>query len=143
MERPRFKQGIFQKAWQVADAYASRGFMGTRVSKDIREIRDISCHGSDELGLPPCQDRVESMKYGKSYICNACGCGDFSDTQLMNLNEKHYSKLDYPRAYCPREMPGFVNYVPLTISGEDMRKHLIQETFGVDYLTDILKEEEK
>jgi hypothetical protein len=141
MDRSRYLKGIFQKAWQVADAYASRGFLGTRVEKEIREIRDISCHGSEELNIPPCPARRISDKFQKSYICDDCNCGDFRDTQLMNLNEKHYSKLDYPRAYCPREMPGFSNYVPLKIYGEDMRKHLIEETFGVDYLSDAEEDE--
>jgi hypothetical protein len=39
-------------------------------------------------------------------------------------------------------MPGFSNYVPLTISENDMRKKLIEETFGVEYLSELLKNKE-
>jgi hypothetical protein len=133
----KYLRNGFSKAWQVADAFASRGFMGHKVSEEARDIRDISCHGSEELGIPPCEARMDSEKYANSYYCGECNCGDFSHTQLVNLDENHYSKQDYPRAYCPRSMPGFSNFVPLNISEKDMRKHLIQEAFGVDYLNEL------
>lgn len=39
-------------------------------------------------------------------------------------------------------MPGFTNYVPLTISENDMRKKLIEETFGVEYLSSLVNDKE-
>jgi hypothetical protein len=39
-------------------------------------------------------------------------------------------------------MPGFTNYVSLTISENNMRKKLIEDTFGVDYLSQLLVEKE-
>lgn len=133
----------FKKYWEFADSMISRGLTGAVVSNDIREVREISCHGSEELGLEPCKDRMESKKYPNSYFCGACNCGDFSHTLLNNINEKHYSKLDYPRVRCPRQMPGFTNYVPLGIMENDMRKRLIEETFGVQYLSDLNEEKPK
>lgn len=133
----------FTKAWQLADSLMSRGINSERVSNEIYDIRSISCHGSDELNISPCTERLESKKFAGSYFCGACNCGDFGHTQIKNLNEDHYSKLDYPRVRCPKSMPGFTNYVPLTISENDMRKKLIEETFGVEYLLTLNKETEK
>jgi hypothetical protein len=133
----------FRKYWEFADSMISRGLTGAVVSDDIREVREISCHGSEELGLEPCKDRMESKKYANSYFCGACNCGDFSHTLLNNIDEKHYSKLDYPRVRCPRQMPGFTNYVPLAIMENDMRKRLIEETFGVQYLSSLNEEKPK
>lgn len=131
----------FTKAWQLADSLMSRGVKNERVSEEIHDIRSISCHGSEELNIQPCSERRESKKFAGSYFCGACNCGDFGHTQIQNLNENHYSKLDYPRVRCPKNMPGFTNYVPLTISENDMRKKLIEETFGVEYLLTLNEKE--
>lgn len=131
----------FKKAWELTDSLVSRGLKNERIADEIRDIRDISCHGSEELNLEPCTERQESNKFIGSYYCGACKCGDFGHTQIKNLNENHYSKLDYPRVNCPRKMPGFTNYVPLTISENDMRKKLIEETFGVQYLSSLNEKE--
>lgn len=139
----KFLKNKFTKAWELADSLFSRGLTGCKIPEEIRDIREISCHGSEELNLPPCTDRNESKKYQGSFFCGACNCGDFTHTQLTNLNETHYSKLDYPRVRCPRKMPGFSNYVPLTISENDMRKGLIEQTFGVDYLKSLNEEKNK
>jgi hypothetical protein len=40
-------------------------------------------------------------------------------------------------------MPGFSNYIPLTISENNMRKKLIEDTFGVDYLSQLLVEKKE
>lgn len=133
----------FTKAWQLADSLMSRGVNNERVSNEIHDIRSISCHGSEELNIQPCTERQESKKFAGSYFCGACNCGDFGHTQIKNLDKDHYSKLDYPRVRCPKSMPGFTNYVPLTISENDMRKKLIEETFGVEYLLTLNKETEK
>lgn len=143
-----FLRKKFAKAWQFADSAMSRGLKGQRVSEDVKDIRSISCHGSNDMGLAPCEDRMHSGKYAHSFYCGACNCGDFNHTQLSNLSEEHYSKLDYPRIHCPKNMPGFTNYVPLTIeqkndsSGKWNRHGLIEDTFGVDYLSK-LNEEKK
>lgn len=138
-----FLRNRFTKAWQLADSLVSRGLQGSKVSEEIRDMRDISCHGSEELGLQPCEHRIKSEKYKDSFTCEACNCGDFSHTQLRNLDENHYSKLDYPRVHCPKNMPGFSNYIPLTISENNIRKRLMEDTFGVEYLSELLKEKEK
>lgn len=135
-----FLRNRFAKAWQLADSLVSRGLEGAKVSEEIRDVRDISCHGSEEMAIEPCPHRLQSKKYKDSFICEACNCGDFSHTQLKNLDENHYSKLDYPRVHCPMQMPGFSNYVPLTISENNMRKRLMEESFGVDYLSHLLDE---
>ena len=132
-----FLRNRFTKAWQYADSLTSRGFANAKVSEDIRDIRSISCHGSEEAKIIPCEHRIPSNKYPKSTYCEACNCGDFMTTQLNNLDENHYSKLDYPRVICPKSMPGFTNYTPLTISENNPRKKLIEETFGVDYLSQL------
>lgn len=132
----------FTKAWQFADSHVSR-LSGGNVPEEVKDIREISCHGSEDLNIPPCDGRESSTKFVDSYVCGKCGCGDFSHTQLTNLSKDHYSKLDYPRVFCPKNMPGFSNYVPLTISENDMRKKLLEETFGVDYLSNLLKENQR
>lgn len=137
-----FLRNKFAKAWQLADSLVSRGLDG-RVSEEIRDIRDISCHGSDEMAIEPCQHRLQSKKYKDSFICGACNCGDFSHTQLTNIDENHYSKLDYPRVHCPMKMPGFSNYVPLTISENNISKRLMEESFGVEYLSNLLTEKKE
>lgn len=129
-----FLRNKLAKAWQFADAMRSRGIDNQKVSDEIKDIREISCHGSEELGLTACSERLNSRKYKDSHYCGACNCGDFWHTQINNLQENHYSKLDYPRVFCPKQMPGFSNYVPLTISENNMRKQLIEQTFGVEYL---------
>lgn len=137
-----FIRNRFTKAWQFADSLISRGLAGATVSEEIKDIREISCHGSSEMGLPPCEEREESKKYPKSFICRACNCGDFGQTQLTNVDDGHYSKLDYPRVHCPKQMPGFSNYTPLTISENNERKKLMENTFGVQYLSELLNEKE-
>jgi hypothetical protein len=140
--RDYFLRNRFAKAWQLADSLVSRGLAGATVSEEIKDIREISCHGSSDTGIGPCDSREESKKYPKSFICAACNCGDFGHTQLTNLDEKHYSKLDYPRVHCPKQMPGFSNYTPPTISENNERKRLMESIFGVEYLSQLLTEKE-
>lgn len=143
MQYNHYLRNKYTKAWQFADSLISRGLGNNKVSEEIRDIRDISCHGSEELSIQPCEHRLTSKKYKDSFICEACNCGDFSHTQLSNLDENHYSKLDYPRVHCPMKMPGFSNYVPLTISENNKRKQLMEESFGVDYLSHLLEEKKE
>lgn len=137
-----FLRNRFAKAWNLADSLISRGLAGATVSEEIKDIREISCHGSLEFGLSPCESREESKKYPKSFICAACNCGDFGHTQITNIDAEHYSKLDYPRVHCPKQMPGFSNYEPTTISENNERKKLMENTFGVDYLSKLLTDKE-
>lgn len=132
----------YDKAANFMDSMMSRGFAGMVVDENIRDIRSISCHGSEELSIPPCESRVDSKNFDKSYYCGACNCGDHSHTQLIKIHVGHYSKLDYPRIICPLKMPGFNNYVPLTISENNPRKKLIEDIFGIDYLTDLTRKKE-
>lgn len=143
MRDEHYLRNKYTKAWQFADSLFSRGIGNNKVSEEIRDIRDISCHGSVELNIQPCEQRISSKKYKNSFICEACNCGDFNHTQLSNLDENHYSKLDYPRVHCPMKMPGFSNYVPLTISENNVRKRLMEESFGVNYLSHLLDEKKE
>jgi len=127
----------YTKAWQLAVASISRGLVDRKAGSELKDMREISCHGSEELNLPPCDGRMQSTKFKDSFICGPCECGDFEHTQLKNLSDEHYCKLDYPRVFCPKQMPGFSNFTPLTISENDMRKKLIQDTFGVEYLVEL------
>ncbi len=124
-----------KKIGEFTESMVSRGLWDARAPEHVTEIREISCHGSEELNIEPCPERTESTRHKDSFICGACGCGDFPHTQLTNITEKHYSKLQYPRVNCPRNMPGFTNYIPLTISENNTRKGLIEGIFGVEYLS--------
>ena len=141
-----FLRNKIARAWQVADSMMSRGLNNAKIPEEIKDIRSISCHGSEELGIPPCEHRIPSRKYEGSYYCEACNCGDFMHTQLTNIDENHYSKLDYPRITCPIGMPGFTNFIPLSVEGKidsspkSKRQGLIEETFGVEYLKELLED---
>lgn len=130
-------QKAFEKAKTFMDSMASRGFKNAKIHKEVKDVREISCHGLETAGIDPCPSRMESKKYRGSFYCGACNCGDFQHTQLKNLNESHYSKLDYPRVQCPLHMPGFTNYIQSTEDEKNDRKGLIEMTFGVSYLVDL------
>lgn len=126
---------------EFTDSMISRGLWDAKASEDVIDLRDISCHGSEELNIPPCPERMESKKFANSSYCGACSCGDYSHTQLNKISDAHYSKLEYPRVNCPRKMPGFTNYVPLTISENNDRKGLMEGIFGVEYMSNITTKE--
>lgn len=93
-----------------ATAVASRGLQDNKVNIPLKQLRVVSCFGTEKYGgvLPPCEHLKESTTPGKHY-CGGCGCGDKEGTWLMSEAEK-YSKLDYPKLNCPLAMPGFSNY---------------------------------
>lgn len=92
-----------------------------KVSKEVKSLRILSCHGLDENGK-----QVKSACYSRGFsnekkysFCNRCGCGQrelarissFGSTENQPLfKEDEYIKLDYPHLACPRKMPGFSNY---------------------------------
>jgi len=136
------KNNLLDKAVSFGKAVASRGVSNKKASEETIKLRRMSCHGDDNIKLPPCSERKDSVKYPGSYYCGACGCGDKAHTQLINVkdaegNEK-YSKLDYPKVTCPLKMPGFTNYQQ-TEEGvsENPRKMFIEMTIGTNHIKDL------
>jgi len=103
------KPGILQKAKNMAASYISKGFSGKRAEPEVIEVRTMSCHGLDDIGLAPCEFRGNSETEGR-YMCLECGCGDREATWLNKLSEDEYSKLEFPNVMCPLNMPGFTNH---------------------------------
>tara|TARA_Y100001938_G_C8098994_1_gene440201 strand:- start:2978 stop:3553 length:576 start_codon:yes stop_codon:yes gene_type:complete len=117
------KAGIFQKAKNMAKAYASKGLSGKRAEEDIVEIRNISCHGLGDINLPPCEFRGTSEENKGRHFCLECGCGDRQATWLNALNEDDYTKLHFPNVVCPLNMPGFSNYTSVKDETEERKSH--------------------
>lgn len=132
------QSNIFQKAKSFGRSVVSRGLTNKKAEEETKNLRVLSCHGSEELGLMPCSERKNSTKFDGSFYCGACGCGDKQGTQLINLTIKEkeqYSKLDYPRVSCPLKMPGFGTYIPSEKGvSENPRKIIIEDKFGIDYI---------
>ena len=103
------KLGMVQS---FASAIASRGFNNAKINRPTKQLRVLSCFGTNKDGgvLPQCEYLRNSSTPGK-HFCGGCGCGDKPHTWLMAEGEE-YSKLDYPRLNCPLKMPGFSNYEP-------------------------------
>jgi hypothetical protein len=133
---PVEKQSIFEKAKSLAKAYASRGLSNNKAEEPIKSLRVLSCHGNADL--PACPHRVKSEKFKDSYYCGACGCGDRSPTQLVNVinteGKEEYSKLDFPKVVCPLGMPGFSNYEKWKEEDQNPRKNVIESMFGIEYI---------
>ena len=132
---------MIEKAKTFAQSMASKGFSGTKSDKPEKDLRILSCHGSEGRKLPPCSERLNSEKFPGSFYCGACGCGDKEMTQLMNRTledgSETYSKLDFPKVHCPLKMPGFTNYVASEQGvSENRRKQFIELTFGRDYVAE-------
>jgi hypothetical protein len=106
-----------------ASALASRGFTNNKTDLPTKQLRVLSCFGSNEI--QPCPFLQSSSHAGKHY-CGGCGCGDKPSTWL--IKEGHdYSKLDYPILQCPIKMPGFSNYDPNFYTPEtEIRKKQIE-----------------
>lgn len=132
------QKNILQKAAKFASSVASRGVNNKKCSDETKELRKLSCHGNDTI--KPCSSRKPSEKYPGSFFCGACGCGDKQGTQLADLtinNQPNYGKLDYPKVWCPLNMPGFQPYKPSDEEPEDMRnsrKIAIENLKGVEYI---------
>lgn len=110
--------------WHQADSFAksyTSKILEGKVSKEIKSLRILSCHGIDENGKqvkPPCFARLYSTTK-KFYSCNLCGCGEREIARISSFNseenqpvfnDEEYIKLDFPTLECPRQMPGFSNY---------------------------------
>lgn len=136
------KTNIFEKAKSFAKSVASRGITNNRAPEEIKNLRIISCHGSEEFNISPCSERKNSDKFENSFYCGACGCGDKKSTQLITIQiegKDQYSKLDYPTVSCPLNMPGFSNYVPSKEGvSENLRKKNIEDRFGIDYIKKLI-----
>lgn len=128
---------FFEKANSLAKSYISKGISGKKAADSVKSLRVLSCHGGS--GLEACPHRKNSEKFNGSFFCGACGCGDKSNTQLINIKndkgEEQYSKLDFPKVYCPLKMPGFSDY--MTSESEEQknsRKIVIETSYGVEYI---------
>lgn len=132
------KTNIIQKAKSFGQSVASRGLTNKKANEETKALRNLSCHGLEELGLAPCADRKNSAKFENSFYCGACGCGDKKMTQLVTLmvdGKEQYSKLDFPKVSCPLKMPGFTNYHPSEEGvSENSRKKTIEDRYGIDYI---------
>ena len=132
------KESILQKAKSFGQSMVSRGVSNKKANEETKALRNLSCHGSEELGLPPCADRKNSVKFENSFYCGACGCGDKKMTQLVTLvidGKEQYSKLDFPKVNCPLKMPGFTNYhVSEEGVSENSRKKTIEDRYSIDYI---------
>lgn len=132
------KTNILQKAKSFGESVVSRGLTNKKAPEETKNLRVLSCHGSEELGLPPCADRKDSRKFENSFYCGACGCGDKKMTQLVTLvinGKEQYSKLDFPKVSCPLKMPGFSTYIPSEEGvSENSRKKTIEDKYGVEYI---------
>jgi hypothetical protein len=130
---------LLDKAKSFAKSYISRGLTNKKAENITKSLRILSCHG-DEM-LQPCPFRNKSKNFEDSYYCGICGCGDKESTQLVNLKNENgtdkYSKLDFPKVYCPMTMPGFSNYEPQdrdAQASQNFRKLAIEDIHGVDFI---------
>lgn len=127
---------------------ASRGLGNKKANKEQKMLRQLSCHGDGTDALPPCSQRKPSENYQDSFYCGACGCGDKQGTQLIDISingKDNYGKLDYPKVWCPMNMPGFQPYKPTSeepIEVQNNRKKNIENRFSIEYIVDKSKQEE-
>jgi hypothetical protein len=146
-EEPKPEQkNILQKAAKMASSVASRGINNKTCSPEVKELRKLSCHGDDTL--PPCSQRKSSEKFEGSFFCGACGCGDKQGTQLTDITiagKSNYGKLDYPKVWCPLNMPGFQPYKATNQEAPEVqnyRKKEIENRFSIEYITEKSKQGE-
>ena len=132
------QKNIMEKAASLAKSITSRGLNNKKTLPETKILRQLSCHGDDTL--IPCSHRKQSEKFENSYYCGACGCGDKQGTQLVDLTidgKENYGKLDYPKVWCPLDMPGFQPYKPTTqepIEMQNSRKKEIENRVSVEYI---------
>jgi hypothetical protein len=137
IEPPPSEANIFEKANNFAKSYMSKGLTNKKAAETVKSLRILSCHGGS--GLEPCSQRKNSEKFSGSFYCGACGCGDKGNTQLINIKndkgEEQYSKLDFPKVYCPLKMPGFSDYIPTENEEQkNSRKIVIETSYSVEYI---------
>jgi len=134
------KQNIIDKAKSFTQSVASRGVKNNKAPEETVTLRQLSCHGDESLGLPPCPHRIDSQKFTGSHYCGACGCGDKQITLLtsVTINGKmlDYTKLHFPKVTCPLQMPGFTNYQSCSQNEKTAndRKQFIEFREGVDVI---------
>lgn len=134
------QKNMMQKAAAFASSVASRGVTNKKAEKEVKELRQLSCHG--DATLAPCSQRKPSAKFEGSFFCGACGCGDKQGTQLVDLtikDKENYGKLDYPKVWCPLNMPGFQPYKPTSEEPPEAtnnRKKEIENRFGIEYIVE-------
>lgn len=131
------QRSFLEKANTFAKSYISKGLNNKKAAETVKSLRVLSCHGGS--GLEPCPHRKNSEKHPGSFFCGACGCGDKPNTQLINIKndkgEEQYSKLDFPKIYCPMKMPGFSDYIPSENEEQkNSRKMMIEASYGVEYV---------
>jgi hypothetical protein len=143
------QKNIAQKAAAFASSVASRGLKNNKTKKETKQLRQLSCHGDGTDDLPPCSQRKQSEHYPNSFYCGACGCGDKQGTQLVDFTingKENYGKLDYPKVWCPLNMPGFQPYKPTTeepIEVQNSRKKTIESRSSIEYIVEMSKYESK
>lgn len=99
---------MFSQIMSLAMAIASRGINNNKIDEQTKQLRILSCFGSDNITA--CQ-KLKKSNHSEFFYCGGCGCGDHEHTWLLR-NTNQYSKLDYPNLKCPYKMPGFTNYDP-------------------------------
>lgn len=99
---------MISKIVSFAMAIASRGLNNNKIDQTTKQIRYVSCFGTDKI--KPCFF-LKKSKQSEYFYCGACGCGDHPHTWLVKAAGE-YSKLDYPNLNCPLKMPGFTNFDP-------------------------------
>lgn len=134
------QKNMMQRAASLATSVASRGLSNARTNEQTKQLRTLSCHG--DANMSPCSQRKPSEKFQGSFFCGACGCGDKQGTQLIDLTiagKENYGKLDYPKVWCPMNMPGFQPYKSTEedpIEVQNPRKKEIENRFNIEYITD-------
>jgi hypothetical protein len=131
--------GFLKKAATFTQSMASKGINNKKAPPATIHLRQLSCHGDNGNKLPPCSERMDSVKFPGSHFCGACGCGDKELTQLstrkLDNGENAYYKLEFPKVHCPLMMPGFTNYVPTTPGvSENPHKKYIEFVNGIEYI---------
>jgi len=133
------RKTFMEKAASFASSMASRGITNKKCSTETKQLRQVSCHG-DGVNIMPCGNRKESQVFQGSFYCGGCGCGDKQGTQLTDITvngKENYGKLDYPKVWCPLNMPGFQPYKKNeddALETRNPRKKDIEDKFGVQYI---------
>jgi hypothetical protein len=128
-----------------AASIASRGFSNKNVDLSTKQLRVLSCFGTDTIDSCPFLKKSKSSDY---FYCNGCGCGDKKHTWLLR-GKNEYSKLDYPTLNCPQKMPGFTNYDPnfyskeARIHKEDVENYDIEKLQYIQITVNRSEENEK
>ncbi|NBO36191.1 hypothetical protein EBU91_01420 [bacterium] len=121
---------MISKIVSFAMAIASRGFSDNKIDQTTKQLRYVSCFGTDTI--KPCFF-LKKSKNSNYHYCGACGCGDFPHTWLVK-GPGEYSKLDYPKLTCPLMMPGFTNFDPTFYPHADPQRKKDVENIEIEKL---------